>query len=263
MSSGEYIFFVDSDDAITPTALEELYPLTKKFDADVLYCEKYYKTQDSNLSNVFVSANSEYDFVSRPTLIPENVADRIKDFGTKKFWTACWNYLFRRSFIMEKNISFPMLQIGEDELFDFQAICFAKNLLRVPNVIYTWRTHENAFSRESLSPEKHIKRWMSSLFEGIGLLDKCMDTLEVCRNNPEYKYLVFERFIQGKMGTMTALYANNPAHKIDAFIRRELVEVKDKDALTAFLFSRMNVFNVQLIRQGAYIQQLQAQLATK
>lgn len=34
-SRGEYILFVDSDDAITPTALEELYPIAKKFDADV------------------------------------------------------------------------------------------------------------------------------------------------------------------------------------------------------------------------------------
>ena len=43
IAHGEYIMFVDSDDVITPTALEELYPIAKNFDADLLQCEKYFE----------------------------------------------------------------------------------------------------------------------------------------------------------------------------------------------------------------------------
>ena len=42
-SRGEYVFFLDADDAITPTAFEELYPVAKNFGADVVACEKYYE----------------------------------------------------------------------------------------------------------------------------------------------------------------------------------------------------------------------------
>ena len=47
-SRGEYLFFLDSDDFVTLTALEELYFLAKKFDADVVHCEKWYPITDEH-----------------------------------------------------------------------------------------------------------------------------------------------------------------------------------------------------------------------
>ena len=41
-ASGEYVYNMDNDDVITKTALEEMHTLAKKYDADVVYCEKYY-----------------------------------------------------------------------------------------------------------------------------------------------------------------------------------------------------------------------------
>lgn len=46
VSRGEYIFNMDADDLVTPTALEELYAQAKNFDADVVHCEKYYQASD-------------------------------------------------------------------------------------------------------------------------------------------------------------------------------------------------------------------------
>ena len=51
-------------------------------------------------------------------------------------------------------------------------------------------------------------------------------------------------------------YAQIPAWQLDEIIRRELSDVHNKTPLMAFLFSRMNVFNVQLQQQGALIQQM-------
>ncbi len=45
-SRGEYVYFMDNDDAVTPSALEELYTHAKNFDADVVQCEKYYEIPD-------------------------------------------------------------------------------------------------------------------------------------------------------------------------------------------------------------------------
>ena len=38
---------MDNDDRITKTALEELYNLAKEYDADVVYCEKYFMSKGS------------------------------------------------------------------------------------------------------------------------------------------------------------------------------------------------------------------------
>ena len=55
ISRGEYLFFMDNDDAVTDTAFEELYNVAKKFDADVVHCQKFFTapgetvTTDKNL----------------------------------------------------------------------------------------------------------------------------------------------------------------------------------------------------------------------
>ena len=49
LSHGEYVFFMDDDDLLTKTALEEMYTLAKDFDADVVYTEKHYSKTNSSL----------------------------------------------------------------------------------------------------------------------------------------------------------------------------------------------------------------------
>ena len=261
--------FVDSDDAITSTALEELYSIAKNFDADVVYCEKFYKTEigEKFTTNIKFLRESNRghlnpeEFVKKPTPMPKDIDKRLESFGRKKFWTACWNYLFNHNLIRQENIRFPLVYIGEDEIFDLQCICLSKNVIRVPNKIYIWRTHEKAFSRELLSTEKYIERWVSTIFQGIPLIDEFIDKLHIGLKSNNYKHLIFESFITEKrVDILNSMYAQIPAWQLDEFIRRELEKVKDKTSLTAFLFSRMNVFNVNLNRQYAMLYQMNAHI---
>ena len=142
-SRGEYILFVDSDDAITPTALEELYPIAKKFDADVVYCEKHYPikmgekfTTDKNFLKETVIGNVKYDYVTEPKLSSNDIAERLKDFLLFKFAVTPWNYLFRRDFLSKYDIHFPNWKYAEDNLFIFYVLCRAHNLIRIPNIYY-------------------------------------------------------------------------------------------------------------------------------
>ena len=64
LSRGEYITFVDADDAITKTALEELYTLAKKFNADVVACDNYY-SMDENGKTTFQPVTYINDFKIR------------------------------------------------------------------------------------------------------------------------------------------------------------------------------------------------------
>lgn len=50
ISSGEYLLFIDNDDAITNTALAELYLTAKRFEADVLFYNGYYRFHGDNLA---------------------------------------------------------------------------------------------------------------------------------------------------------------------------------------------------------------------
>ena len=50
LARGKYICFVDSDDAITNTALEELFNLAEEFQADVVHCERYFLVDDEEFT---------------------------------------------------------------------------------------------------------------------------------------------------------------------------------------------------------------------
>ena len=148
-----------------------------------------------------------------------------------------------------------MLRSGEDHIFSFCLICLAKNLLRIPNPVYVWRNNETGMTHGNLPVEKMIHRWVDSLFRGVGIIDKFMNQFESLQKKIELRHMVFDTFIYHHTKKIFPIYAQIPAWQLDPLIRRELDEVKDKTALTAFLFARMNIFNLQLIQSQNLLSQ--------
>ena len=88
MSRGEYIFFMDADDVITKTALEELYTLAKKFDADVVYCEKYLMSSgvgEEFVKKAYVAVGKAQrpPFVNEPTVETSDLIQRLNNMRKK------------------------------------------------------------------------------------------------------------------------------------------------------------------------------------
>ena len=50
LSRGEYVFFMDADDALVSTALDELYAVAKNFAAYVVHCNRYYLSPGESAS---------------------------------------------------------------------------------------------------------------------------------------------------------------------------------------------------------------------
>ena len=281
IAHGEYIMFVDSDDVITPTALEELYPIAKNFDADLLQCEKYFEVlgevipKGENL-NVVSEGWKEEEMVKKPSLMSDSLEDRVEYYGFKKLFPVPWNRLFRREFLIKNNIKYPKFKIGSDLIFGFFVLCLAKNIVRVPNVYYIWRKRFNSVSRLDLPLEKMLTHWTDTTFGGIPILDKFMDGFEIFCKHPEYKYLAFEAPVYFNLRNLFPLYEDVPnvrlggfipAAKIDTIIRPMLEKIEDKTALLTIFFNRMNFFqarslkfHLQAIEQQEKITQLQEQI---
>ncbi len=263
LSRGEYVMFVDSDDIIMPAALEELFDIVEKFNPEVIHCLKFYDAPDGIINNQ--TAFTINDFakkvaVKQPTMLSKNLVDRVEDYVNAKIWTAPWNYLFRRDFILKNDISFPDLNFTEDAIFIFYVLLLSETFLNVPNVFYIYRQTPNSIVRKVLQPEELIGRRGNSLFNGIPILDAFMQRFDFFQKNPQYKYKVFDFFARNHINCLLKLYTQIPAYQLDGLIRRELEQIEDKTALTAFLFNRMNVFNVNLIQQQNLIRQQQAQI---
>ena len=263
LSRGEYLYFMDSDDVITPTALEELYTHAKNFDADVVQCEKCFNVPDELWNDTDYRKKikpscwpaGDKIFITQPTLLTEDLAQRAIDFCKRWLtWSVCIQ-LIRRDFIIENNLRFVGLTI-EDLLFTMCEICSAKRYLVVPNVMYIYRERKGSFLwRDNNDVEKFLRSRMISIADGVRYLDEYLSGREPFMNRPDLKELLFDMFTSEIFSHLANIYSQIPTHALDAIIRKELSE-GDNLALNSFVFSKMNIYRLQLIMAQQKIAEL-------
>ena len=194
LSLGEYVFNMDNDDMITETALEELYTLAKKFDADVVYCEKYYRVDDDG-SNIRVEAIQRGKWVDKPTFEPEDLNERVQRIIDERYWVVPWSKLIRRSVVVDNDIIFPGLAISDDNIWNQGLVFYAKKFLRVPNIIYIYRLSKNSILQKYKTPQKRINFWLNPVLLGLKSLDELMSRHEFFKENPACRYALLKKFI--------------------------------------------------------------------
>ena len=194
LSCGEYIFYLDSDDKITETALEELYTLAKDYDADVVYCEKYYSSNEDG-KNIQVKLAQKGSLVDKPTLETENLKERVQKIISSNYWSVPWLKMVRRKFVISNKIFFPPLSVSEDNIWTQGLLFYAKNFLRVPNTVYIYRYSQNSMQRKERTPQQKINFWLRPILLGLKSLDELMNRHKFFQENPSYRYEILERFI--------------------------------------------------------------------
>ena len=254
---------MDSDDAITKTALEELYKVAKNFDADVVSCEKYYQTAMNgdikNFSSLKISSYANTNFVKEPTMITENMVDRINSLYKRKFMWSPWLKLIRREFIMKNNLTM-IDAAGQDAVFTCCLVAVAERYFLIPNIVNIYRIHDKSISFRKETPETLIPKWSNSLINGFNYIDKFLSEFEFFKQHIEVKFVVLETIVSEFVKYLVPLYAQFPNWQINSLIYKEFEKNNDTTAITSFLFDRMNVFNVNLIQQQNFIRQQQAQI---
>ena len=135
IATGEYILFLDSDDCLTPDALAVLLPLLDgqtdivAFNSVLWYSEE----DDRKVENRLFNHAEQYTF--------SRGFDYLCRFVQQRGWgpsAACF-YAYRRAFIMEYALSFPVGLLHEDELFVPQALCTAGRTCTLPKMLYLYR----------------------------------------------------------------------------------------------------------------------------
>ena len=203
LSRGEYIYTMDNDDRLMKTALEELYTLAKKYDADVVYCEKYYMSTGAGeefLKNIYpaVKKIQRPPYVSKPTFIPDNLSKRFKELMDKRFWPAPWSKLVRREVIIKNELFFPALKISDDDIWTIGLIFYAKRFLRVPNAVYIRRMRETSITGIKKTPQQTVNFWLNSILLGLKSLDNLMSKHEFFQKNLSARYDILKYFVASK-----------------------------------------------------------------
>ncbi|MBU6339211.1 MAG: glycosyltransferase [Rickettsiales bacterium] len=134
LAKGEYLGFIDNDDEIDLNFYEKLYEKSKEKNADII------KGQAVEIS---------YNGIKHVIKQMHENDDKLL------FATYWWSAIYKKSLIVENNISFSINHsLGGDILFLNRAVIAAKNLALVDGVYYHYYRREDSGDSKILSEEK-------------------------------------------------------------------------------------------------------------
>ncbi|MBR1420273.1 MAG: glycosyltransferase family 2 protein [Selenomonadaceae bacterium] len=186
-SQGEFIFFMDSDDALMPDALETFMNTADESGADVIFMNSWFSTRDENVSfksgDAF-SIPSKDDLEkhvikdSRPRFLSTDIEKRIHwDFIKQTVPVVPWIKIQRRECLFNNRIYFPLINRREDVLFNFAELCLIEKIQVIDACCYIYRNRKNNTLRAH--PEKQIRETISSLPEAMNFINKIISQMHI------------------------------------------------------------------------------------
>lgn len=256
LARGEYIMFIDSDDAITPTALEELYTTAKHLDSDVLFNKRFYMFHGKSWKKPTKISVRGSDVKS-----PVQITDPVLRYSKHQFLPMVWVYFFKRELIVENKIEFPEIPITEDTFFVLFTLFFAKKVFFISKLYYYYRKHSASIQRFDI-PAKYLKMRTESAIRGLQILEDFDKQTNLFKDKPEVRYEIFNRVVLGIMKSAVKRKVNEKIsiQEFQDIIQNALDKIEAKDSLTTFLFIRLTELRVELREKETTIKELQEQI---
>lgn len=152
MASGDYAYFLDSDDYIVAHALETLAEIAAADSSDIVYFDA-------------VSFADSEDFKVKQNYIRENIYKKGLGFdiltelqNRGDYHSAVQLLFFRRGFLKEQKLSFVPEVYHEDMIFTYEAFCVAKTVSQCREALYFRR-----YRKDSIMTSKKSKKHFLSL----------------------------------------------------------------------------------------------------
>ena len=246
-SHGEYVFFMDSDDVLIPIGLEEMYTLAKKFDADTVYCERYFMSSGSGqdfINNVHIADEhiQEIPPVDVPTLETDDMAVRVNKATEYHYWVTTWLKLVSRNLLVENDIKFPEIICSEDANWTFKVVFCSKRFLRIPNACYIWRVNEKSITNRKRTTKQEIHKWMDRTICTLKDMDDFLAGLDFFKKNPACRYQVINSFIERDIECIFGACMNVPPFEVYNIFRENFgAYLGEQDVLVAGLCTLANM----------------------
>lgn len=145
IAGGEFVLFLDGDDALKSNALEVLYHhMTENdlqqlfFEAEVVYDTPKIEHQNRKKYHTYYRRQQEYP----NPLQGKEMLCRLVD--NKEYRMSACLQIFERQFLMENRLEFEEGIIQEDNLFTPQALWAANRVMVLKEALYIRRLHESS-----------------------------------------------------------------------------------------------------------------------
>ncbi|MFF3768401.1 CDP-glycerol glycerophosphotransferase family protein [Streptomyces sp. NPDC001922] len=181
---GRYVMFLDSDDELERNACRNLLAAAESTGADLVSgrCVRVH------VDNRHGKREDWYPWIYQETRTLESVSE-LPDLLI--FDTLSTNKCYRRDFLLERNLLFPVGIHYEDLLFSAQAYLAAERIALIPNRVYFWNVVERTGAK-SISNRRHEIANFAHRME----IHRRIDTLLEQRRLPELKFHKDVKFLK-------------------------------------------------------------------
>jgi glycosyltransferase involved in cell wall biosynthesis len=169
-ATGDYIYFLDSDDFLVPRALETAYQCAQDnslellvFDSDVVN-ESGARVEEGSWRTKQTKRSREYDTVVTGRELFQRMV------SSKDYSTMVWMYLYSREFLERTNLQFTEKIFFEDNDFSFKAMLQAERARHLRQALHCYRVRKGAIT-ESRRTLQHAK---SALVGYVNMLAFCL-----------------------------------------------------------------------------------------
>lgn len=223
IASGKYVMFLDPDD---------------EFAHDM--CETLYSKIDNDDSVAFVKCNHEFittDTSRKDYQLDENISElkiNCKTGMPPKTGSVC-NAIHDRCFLMDKNLRFPKVKLGEDAIFMINEFLNADNVI-ILNNYHGYKYYTNAETSHSRTP---IPENFDDALEAYSIINHLANE----KNRPEIACPLISR-ISAQYFLMLIEYEGNKKEYLEKYSEFE----KSLNCTLTFKYSWMNIVNKLLIK---------------
>ena len=179
--TGDYVFFVDSDDTLEENAIEILFSITKTANSDITICSCRH-VKENNKGNANCDAEQRCLKTVESSEAVKNLSYNVHVFEELEP-TAVWGKLYKKA--VAQNLRFnENMNIGEDFVFNYFAICNSKVVTYCNLKLYNYN-----FVETSLMNNKTYSPKLMQSFEELVEFEKSQhgtiysdDLLALCVN---------------------------------------------------------------------------------
>lgn len=168
---GTYITFVDSDDCIDESFLDLMYNTAVTHHCDIAACS--FCLHEPNVRDEVYSLSDSVTFPDKQTSVAALAGEHV-------MYNSVWNKLYKRSLIVDNNVTFPPgVPVGEDNIFNLQAFFYSEKACFIPDVLYHYNVHSSSAMQNKNNEENQLLFITTSCLalRGLGIYEKHYDII--------------------------------------------------------------------------------------
>lgn len=190
-ATGEYLFFLDSDDILVNNAIELLVDLLVEDDYDMIAAS----------FERLIGEKSEMFCLPDKALTSKNEIVNTY-FAKQSCYEMIWGKLYKLSFLREHKLNFIEFCNHEDTPFTFHLMLCLNKIRLSSSIIYQWRFRENSVT--SVYKEKNISDWYLGFVYMVNILPKYLtddNYIQILRYVNNFRLFPIWLLLKGKVLT--------------------------------------------------------------